>query len=195
VALLDALSVDRAILAGYSMGGPVAQLAWHRHRGRVAGLVLCATAGVFRSTPMEHTMFAGLAGLAGVVRITPEALRRQVGARVLGGRHGGEDAVARWARAEVRRHDPAMVVQAGHAIGRFSSLGWVGEVDVPATVVLTRRDRLVPPARQSALARAIPDATIHHVEGDHLVCADRPDRFVPALRSACLEVADRAGTS
>ncbi len=35
---------SRFVPVGYSMGGPIAQLTWHRHRDRVAGLVLCATA-------------------------------------------------------------------------------------------------------------------------------------------------------
>ena len=48
VAALDVLGIERAIAVGYSMGGPIAQLVWHRHRDRTAGLVLCATAHRFR---------------------------------------------------------------------------------------------------------------------------------------------------
>ena len=36
-ALLDHLEVDRVVAAGYSMGGPIAQLLWHRHPEKVAG--------------------------------------------------------------------------------------------------------------------------------------------------------------
>ena len=36
-----------AIAVGYSMGGPVAQLLWKRHREQVDGLVLCATSDRF----------------------------------------------------------------------------------------------------------------------------------------------------
>src|SRR3954470_11965739 len=43
-ALIDVLDLDPVIAVGYSMGGFVAQLLWHRHRSSVAGLVLCATA-------------------------------------------------------------------------------------------------------------------------------------------------------
>src|SRR4029077_5641554 len=50
-ALLDALGIERAIIGGYSMGGPVAQLVWRRHADRVTGLVLCATSRNFRGTP------------------------------------------------------------------------------------------------------------------------------------------------
>ena len=44
VAVCDVLGIDQFIPVGYSMGGPIAQLTWRRHRRRVAGLVLCATA-------------------------------------------------------------------------------------------------------------------------------------------------------
>ena len=37
------LGIDRVIAVGYSMGGAIAQLLWHRHRDLVAGLVFCAT--------------------------------------------------------------------------------------------------------------------------------------------------------
>src|SRR3954468_10514681 len=42
-ALAAELGVTRLIAVGYSMGGPIAQLLWHRHRDLVEGLVLCAT--------------------------------------------------------------------------------------------------------------------------------------------------------
>ena len=49
-----ALGIERFVAVGYSMGGAVATLLWQRHRARVDGLVLCATASywiVARPTP------------------------------------------------------------------------------------------------------------------------------------------------
>jgi len=43
-AVAAALGIRRMIVVGYSMGGLIAQLVWHRHRPLTAGLVLCATA-------------------------------------------------------------------------------------------------------------------------------------------------------
>ena len=42
-ALARELGIDRFVPVGYSMGGPIAQLVWQRHRELVDGLVLCAT--------------------------------------------------------------------------------------------------------------------------------------------------------
>jgi 3-oxoadipate enol-lactonase len=46
-ALIDELSLGRAIVVGYSMGGAIAQVLAKRHREVVQGLVLCATAASF----------------------------------------------------------------------------------------------------------------------------------------------------
>ena len=54
------------------------------------------------------------------------------------------------------RHCP--VLEAGSALGRFTSHEWIGSVDVPTPVVLTELDRVVPPERQRKLAAAIPGA-------------------------------------
>ena len=48
-ALVAELGLDRVIAVGYSMGGPIAQLLWRRHREVVGGLVLCATSRTFAS--------------------------------------------------------------------------------------------------------------------------------------------------
>jgi 3-oxoadipate enol-lactonase len=190
VALADALGVDRFIVVGYSMGGPVAQLIWRRHPDRVAGLVLCATSRDFSGTPRERMTFAFLPGLSTAIRVAPPRLRRGLMNNAIAGRLG-ESPLARWAAYELGRNDPAAMMAAAAALGRFSSREWIGEVDVPAAVVLTMRDSLVPPHRQRKLAAAIPRATVHPVDADHGACAAAPHLFVPALLDACRSVAAR----
>jgi pimeloyl-ACP methyl ester carboxylesterase len=192
-AMADAMGVDRFVVAGYSMGGPIAQLTWHRHRDRVAGLVLCATSRNFRGGGAgERVAFSVLPGLAFAAGVAPAGVRRQMMRRFAMARVDDPPS-RRWAMRELRRGDPASLAAAAAALGRFSSHEWIGDVDVPAAVVLTTRDQAVPPHRQQKLAEAIPGATVHPVDGDHLVCALAPQRFVPVLERASVEVAARAG--
>ncbi len=188
VALADTLGIDRFIPIGYSMGGLVAQLVWHRHRDRVDGLVLGATARNFRGNRSAVGGFAALGAMAAAARVVPETAQRRAARRVIGRRPGLSD----WARDEFEAGDPRMVLEAGQAIGAFSSHAWVGGVDVPTSVVLTEADRIVPPSRQAKLAAAIPEAVVHPVPIDHGGCVVEPEVFVPALVAAARDVAGRA---
>jgi 3-oxoadipate enol-lactonase len=192
VALADQLGISTFIPVGYSMGGPVAQLVWKRHRDRVDGLVLCATSRNFRGNPAERALFSALIGLSLAARVTPATWRNSVRTRMLEGRFDNTD-LGRWAHAEVSRNNPRAIVEAGQAIGTFTSHEWIGGVDVPTAIVITEQDRVVPPHRQHKLAEAIAGSTVYPVAGDHGVCVLEPRTFVPALINACVNVSARAG--
>jgi 3-oxoadipate enol-lactonase len=190
VALADVLGVSTFVAVGYSMGGPIAQLLWHRHPDRVDGLVLCATSRNFSNHPRQRLAFDAL-GVAGVaVRLTPPPVWRWLGEHVVERRLGGS-AQSDWRWAEFRRNDPVKMIEAAGALGHFTSRDWIGQVDVPTAVVMTRHDRLVRPERQRKLAAAVPGATVHEIDGDHAVGVREPERFAPVLLAACLDVAGR----
>lgn len=190
-ALVRELGIDRVIAVGYSMGGPIAQLLWRRHRDLVEGLVLCATSRNFGRSAPERAMFTGMLGLSGVAKLTPARVRQQVAARIFG-RRLEESPIGAWVAEELQRNDPSTVLQAGWSIGRFSSADWIGEVDVPTAVLVTTRDQVVATARQLRLAESIPKAEVIRVHGDHSVCVTDPYRFVPALLDGASRVARRA---
>lgn len=190
-ALAEVLGIDQLVAVGYSMGGPIAQLLWQRHRDLVAGLVLCATARNFVGLELRERAWHGMmTGLSFATRAAPPTVRRRLAIRVMDGRYD-DTPLGRWAATEVRQHDVRCLVEAGQELGRFSSREWIGEVDVPTAVVVTDHDAVVPPVRQRKLALAIPGASIHHVRGPHDVCATDPAVFVPVLVAACTEVAER----
>jgi 3-oxoadipate enol-lactonase len=191
-ALADHLGLESFVPVGYSMGGPIAQLVWQRHRDRVDGLVLCATSRNFRGQPREVAMFGAISGLSLAARVTPIGWGRSMNERVITRRFDGASPLGAWARGELLRNDPRALMEAGQAIGSFSSASWIGGVDVPAASVVTENDNVVPPHRQYKLAAAIPGATIHPVAGDHGVCVMEPHAFVPALLDACESVTTRA---
>jgi len=188
-ALCAALGVDRIIGVGYSMGGAVAQLLWHRHPDLVAGMVLSCTAANFNATTRERAIFSAVRGLATISRLAPPPLRAMTALRIMTGR--SDRYVRQWAYGEVARHDWLAVVQAGGEIGRFDSRRWIRDLDVPVAVLVTLSDEIVPLARQMALVASLADATLHEVEGGHATCINQPERFVPALLQACESVTAR----
>ncbi|MEZ5265934.1 MAG: alpha/beta fold hydrolase [Acidimicrobiales bacterium] len=146
-AVAAALGLSRIVPVGYSMGGLVAQLLWQRHRDLVAGLVLCATSRNFRGNAGDHLYFGGLTGLAAAARLAPGPLREQAFARYLDARMD-RSALTPWAVAELARHDFRTVLEAGAAIGAFTSHRWAPDIDVPTAVVVTTGDTKIPPHRQ-----------------------------------------------
>jgi len=194
-AVCAALDLPPVIAVGYSMGGPIAQLLWHRHPERVRGLVLCATSRNFAGRPGEKVAFGMMTGATAMARALPERLRTTLRERFTGSRFDGDTPQGRWAAQEFSRSDGRMLLEAGQALGRYTSHEWIHRVDVPTAVVLTERDRLVLPHRQRKLADAIPGARIFPVDGDHVVCSMAPERFVPVLVDACTDVADRSAVT
>jgi 3-oxoadipate enol-lactonase len=191
-ALAGELGIHRLIPVGYSMGGPIAQLVWRRHPELVDGLVLCATARRFASRrPAQRAFLSGVMGLSLAGSASPEALNRRALGRVLRNRLDGTP-LSEWATSELERNDPAALLQAGAALGRFDSRAWLGGIDVPTAVVVTEFDSVVAPSSQLALAESIPRAQVFRVRGDHGVCALAPDRFVPVLSASCQHVARQA---
>lgn len=190
-ALADALGMERFFVAGYSMGGPIAQLTWRRHADRVRGIVLCATAYRFASD--EGRRLGRAAGLWANAfgHVAPRRLIRRVARSWLSDRIVDPELRAR-ILAEVGRSDPITVGQAAAAVLRFDGGDWVGEIDVPTAQLITERDRTVSVASQRALAARLRDVEVFAIAGDHAVCVSDPDRFVPALNAACESVVTRA---
>ncbi|MBA2280510.1 MAG: alpha/beta hydrolase [Acidimicrobiia bacterium] len=196
-ALLDTLGTGPVIAAGYSLGGPVAQLLWKRHPDVVSGLVLCATSHHLMPGMREQMIFSSMmAAAAGTTRVGQLATRipaRQVRSR-FGNRTRGlrPDTMRAWARAEMGRHDWRQVLEAGVAMSNYHAK-WIGEIDVPTTVVVTTQDRAVNPFAQLRMALKIPGAQIQRIEDGHIVCA-KPV-FGPAVVRACEDVAARIDAS
>jgi 3-oxoadipate enol-lactonase len=189
VAVADELGIDRFVAVGYSMGGPIAQLAWRRHRERVGGLVLCATAPLFSVERAERLGFLGASGLAALARITPEHARLWLTDQLYLQRKARE--WEPWAIEEASSHDWRMLLEAGTAIGAFDSTSWIGEVDVPTSLIVTMRDQVVSRRRQTMLFDALPAADAFRVDGDHGAVVERADQFAPTLVRAVASVEAR----
>lgn len=189
IAVCDELGIDTCIPVGYSMGGPIAQLMWRRHPDRVDGLVLCATSAYFSTSRQERLSFLGLSGLAALARLTPAQARRWLTDQMYLQRK--TETWEPWAIQEASLHDWRTVLEAGRAIGSYSAKEWLGEVDVPTSVIITMRDRVVPVRRQIRLFEAITGAEAFRVDGDHDAVVAKAERFVPTLQRAVHSVVER----
>lgn len=194
VAVADALGIDRFVPVGYSMGGPIASLVWKRHPDRVNGLVLCATSRRFNETRSKRAAFSILNGTSSLASVGPfRSLGRLSGAawaRRLERR--GDDA---WTIEQVLRHDWTQVLAAGRAIGRFDSTPWIGDIEVPSAVIVTRDDEIVPTRDQMNMVDALATPSVHFVGGGHAACSATSGEFVTALTSACASVTEPVALS
>ena len=191
-ALLDVLDIDEAIVGGFSMGSIIAQRVWRQHPDRTAGLVLCATTDRFRMTPGEvvfhQAMELAMVGARGVSRSRTAVRAARAAARAADLRPSD---MQDWAISEFRSTSPWAVGQAVAALGRHHSRPWLSRIDVPTAVVVTDRDKVIPPSRQLALARQIPGATIHDIDAGHACCVLEAEVFVPAMVEATATVQAR----
>jgi pimeloyl-ACP methyl ester carboxylesterase len=193
-ATLDVLGVGPVIAVGYSLGGPVAQLLWRRHPEKVEGLVLCSTAHRLMPGVREQwifaTMMAVAAGSTRLGQIATKVPVRRVQRLFPVATAARPSSIRTWARAEMRRHSARMVMEAGIAMSNYRAK-WINKIDVPTAVLITTKDRAIPPLAQAQMALAIPGATIHKVEDGHLICA-KP-AFAAPLLHACRDVSTRLG--
>ena len=195
-ALLDTLGVDDVVVAGYSMGGALAQVFALRHPERVRGLVLCSTAmrwhgnaadrGFFRVLgAVEHwwhdRALASVRSLQGRLPRLPEPPLRD-----------SRDDLRAWLQREFRSVSPWTVPVVLAELGRFDSSGWIHDVQAPTAVVVTARDRAILTSRQRELADTIEQAEVFEAPGGHTSLVFDLDRWQPVFLDAIATVTHAA---
>ena len=183
IALTEHLGAGPVVVAGYSMGGPIALLAARRHPGAVRGLVLCATSSNWRSLRLRGLWWS-MAWFRLWLGLAPYEVWRG-GLRFVVGMP--DSATTTWMAAELVRGSSRDVAEAGRELGRFDARPWLGEIRQPAAVVVTRDDRAVPPRWQRALAEGL-GAPTFECPGDHFACVEQPQGFNAALLAALEQV-------
>ena len=191
-AIIRRMALGPVIVAGYSMGGPIAQLLWKRHSPLVDGLVLCATSDKLTPGRAERFALSSVSmALAGTTRIgsIPSALPRWLARQLRPGEPEEVIEPSKWAANEMRGHDIRMVIEAGYAISQYDATSWTKSIGVPTAVVMTLHDFAVPERSQREMAGRIPTARIFPVRDGHIACSN--ESFAPPLVEACLDVQRR----
>ena len=96
-----------------------------------------------------------------------------------------------WAIGQFRATSSGAMMRALAEITRFDSTRWIADIDVPTSVLIPLRDRVIPPRHQRWLAEQIPDAHTVTVDAGHACCTMQSEAFVPGLRSAVDSVVRR----
>jgi 3-oxoadipate enol-lactonase len=178
IELLDALAVGRACLAGFSLGGAIAQLAALRAPQRVRSLVLvCTMAQARRELYLERALAAERAGTTAV----------QVDATL-----------RRWFTPEALAAGPAFVDYARDCVLRASVAQWsawwrrfatfdiraqLGAIGCPVTLIAGEHDRSTPPSDMEEMARSLPHARLHVLAGaSHMAVLEQPERVGELVR-------------
>ncbi|MFI6037214.1 alpha/beta fold hydrolase [Streptomyces sp. NPDC051315] len=190
---LDGHGIDRAVLAGCSMGGYTAMAFLRRFPDRVAGLALLATRATADSpeTAAQRRRFAHLVQDAehrpallahttpSLVGATTRASRPRVLARV---------------RADVEAADPAALAWSQLAIAaRPDATHVLAGARTPAVVIAGDEDELVPAEEARHLARTLPGGRLVTLTGTgHLAPLETPEAVVRTLHAFLTEIGDTA---
>ena len=184
--LLDALGYDQVDVLGVSLGGVIAQQLAHQVPGRVRRLLLAATG-------------PGLGGLPGSPRVllaltTPRRYDQPDYYRRVGAARRDPDALLHGSVARFIER-PSMWGYVGQlfAISGWTSLPWLWSLRQPTLVMAGDDDPIVPLVNARILARCIPNARLHVVEGSgHLFLLEQPARTA-AVVAGFLELAGEGG--
>lgn len=177
VTAMDAAKIDRAAIAGCSMGGYVAFALWRRHRARVAGLALVDT----RADADTPEAAGNRVRLAEMVRA------RGVEALLVTPPKWLRDGSPRWPALKelIRAQHAEAVAQGSIAIGtRPDSTPDLATIDVPTAIVVGEADAITPLALSRAMYEAIPHATLSVIpDAGHLSNLEAPEAFDRAVRT------------
>lgn len=175
-ALLDALGIARAHVAGISIGGMIAQAMAHAAPERVASLALVDTALAILP-PQAWRDRAATVRAHGTEAIEEAVLSRWV----TSGFRDTPDAAG--LRAMLRRTPPEGYAAAAEAIAAADLADATRRLRLPALVVVGEHDEATPVASAEALRDAIPGARLVVLPGAaHIPTVEQPEAVTEALR-------------
>jgi 3-oxoadipate enol-lactonase len=177
IAAMDAAKIERAAVAGMSMGGYVAFAMWRRHRRRIERLFLADTRAEADTDDVRERRLR----LAELVR------------------EHGIDALLKmppqWLRKDSPHWDPLLKMirgQASEAVAQGSvamahrpdSRPDLPTIDVPTAVVVGEHDVITPLEMAKTMSDQIPGATLSIIPGaGHLANIESPTAFGAAVRA------------
>lgn len=180
-ALMSALSIEDAVIAGCSMGGYVALAFYREYPGAVRALVLSDTrASADTEEGRERRQkSAEKAEREGARAIASDMLPLLLGETTVAAR---PEVVGRVRRmAESSSPEGIAAAQRGMA-ARPDSVYMLAAIDCPSLILVGAEDKLTGPAEAEAMRDGIPGSRLRVIESaGHLPNLERPEEFNKAL--------------
>jgi 3-oxoadipate enol-lactonase len=177
VRFLDALEIERAVIAGLSMGGYITLAFWRLHRERVRALVLADTrAGAdTEEGKQKRRETIELARREGPVAVARAILPGMVGKST----REREPAVVAMMRAMLESASVDSIVGASEAMmNRADATALLPTIDVPTLIIVGEEDVLTQPKEARAMHSAVRGSRLEIIPGaGHLSNVERPAAF------------------
>jgi 3-oxoadipate enol-lactonase len=180
-ALLDALQIEQAVVAGLSMGGYVALALWRRLHQRIRALVLADTRAS-ADTPEGARKRVDLIEVARTQGIDAVIALQLPGIIGKGTREKQPDLVE-GIRSIMARSTVEGIVGALEAMrARSDSTPFLASIDVPTLIIVGEEDAITPVKDARAMHEAIPSSRLEVIpEAGHMSNLERPAAFNTAL--------------
>jgi len=175
VALLDALGVRRAHLAGTSLGGMLAQRVAAFHGDRLLSLTLANTAAT-QAHPEAWQSRIDLVRQSGVAAVAEPTLQRWF----TPGFVQSQPAAVERMRAILLATSPEGYIGGAGAVRDLAQLDLLGRIRVPTLVVAGARDEATPPALSQQIVLGIPGARLVSLDAGHQSAFELADEFTDA---------------
>jgi pimeloyl-ACP methyl ester carboxylesterase len=181
LAVLDHLGIERAVWAGLSIGGMVALRAALTARERVAALILLDTHAGSERLPkrLKYRLMALAVSAFGTRPLLPPIVSLMFGKTTLASKR---DLVAEW-KERFAAVDVASTLRVLTALStRDSVVDRLGEIQVPALVIVGSEDRSLPPPCSRQIVAGLPAAELLEVAGaGHLSTLEQPQEVTGAM--------------
>ncbi|WP_076068270.1 3-oxoadipate enol-lactonase [Sphingomonas montana] len=189
VAVMDAAGIDRAAVAGVSLGGMIAMQLALDHAERVSALVPICTSATMDRAAWEDRIATVRAG--GTAAIADLAMGRFLSPAFTAAQPAVADGVR---RGLIAMADDGYA-GAGAAIRDMALIDRLADVTQPTLVVAGDRDTSTPfTGHGERIAEAVPGAEVVYLDAAHLAPIEAPARLADAMRRflCCDATADAA---